>query len=254
MKSIRLLPVVILAVVALLIFKVVALFDDGQYIFTGTQNVQAQQETTTPENNLTAEEIGAADRASETLFSRAPRAPVVSDQIDAIAVTENKAGDKIAIGSANGATDTEKAVLERLSDRRSELERIATELDTRSALVEAAEVRLGERLASLQAIEARIGALVEEKKSIDAGQFARLVGMYETMKPSDAAAIFNELEMDVLLRVSRDMNPRKMAPVLAKMSTVRAQELTLRLAVTDAEPALDEPLGDLSELPQIVGQ
>lgn len=265
MKSVRLLPVVVLATAALLIIKATALFVDGSYILTGTQSVQAQQEAgqqmeqmeqevTEDNENLTLGEIGAADRASETLFSRAERAPVVTDKIDAIAVTENKAGDKISIGSTNGSTDTEKAVLERLSDRRSELEQLARELDSRSALVQAAEIRLAERLSGLEAIEARIGALVDEKKALDDAQFAGLVGMYETMKPGAAADIFNNLDMEVLLRVSRSMNPRKMAPVLAKMATGRAQELTLMLAASEPEPALEEPLDDLTDLPQIVGQ
>lgn len=88
---------------------------------------------------------------------------------------------------------------------------------------------------------------------LDDEQFSGIVGMYETMKPKDAAAIFNELSMDVLLRVSTSMSPRKMAPVLAAMTTSRAQELTVKMAEKELEPTLDTPIDDFSSLPKING-
>lgn len=251
MKSIRLLPVVVLAASALLILKGIGLVTEGGYILSGTDIARAQAEQS---QEFSQSEINAADRASGTLFSRAEQTPVSSSQIDAVPLTENKAGDKIAIGSNDGVNNTEKAILERLSERRTELDLLSDQLQTRATLVEAAEKRLAERIAGLQAIEARIGALVEEKKALDGVQFKGLVGMYETMKPSDAAAIFDSLSMSVLLRVARSMNPRKMSPVLAKMKTERARELTQRLASVEPEPSLNAPLDDLSSLPQIVGE
>ena len=78
--------------------------------------------------------------------------------------------------------------------------------------------------------------------------------MYEAMKPKDAAKIFDQLSTDVLLKVARAMNPRKMSPVMAAMSPTRAQELTVLLAQQEAEPQMDKPLPDMASLPQIVGQ
>ena len=250
MKSIRLLPVVVLAAFALLIFKGIGLVTEGGYILSGTDLAFAQEQ----QSDFTKSEINAADRASGNLFSRADQAPISSSQLDAVPVTENTLGDKIAIGSNDGVNDTEKAILERLSERRTELDLLGAELETRSTLVEAAEKRLAERIASLELIEARISALVEEKKGLDDVQFKGLVGMYEAMKPADAASIFDSLSMNVLLRVARSMNPRKMSPVLAKMSTARARELTQRLAEIEPEPSMDAPLDNVSQLPQIVGQ
>ena len=51
------------------------------------------------------------------------------------------------------------------------------------------------------------------------------------------------------------MNPRKMAPILAKMSSARAQQLTLALAAVEPEPVARRAAGEnLAALPQIVGQ
>ena len=62
------------------------------------------------------------------------------------------------------------------------------------------------------------------------------------------------LDMNTLLRVSRAMNPRKMAPIMAKMEPVKAKDLTASMAVTPAEPTVAVTSEDLAALPQIVGQ
>ena len=151
-------------------------------------------------------------------------------------------------------TLTEQALLERLAARRGELDTYEQELAMRASLVEAAEKRIEERQQTLEAIEGQIAALVEERKEMEEGQFAGIVAMYETMKPKDAANIFNALDIEVLLRVAKMMSPRKMAPILAEMDTMRAQELTVRMASASTDPLDQMAPEDLAALPQIVGQ
>ena len=57
-----------------------------------------------------------------------------------------------------------------------------------------------------------------------------LVKIYENMKPKDAARIFEEIDMDVLLDVVDKMKEKKIAPILAKMNATRAKEITTELA------------------------
>ena len=54
--------------------------------------------------------------------------------------------------------------------------------------------------------------------------------IYENMKPKDAARIFEELDMAVLLDVIERMKERKTAPILAQMNPKRAKAITLELA------------------------
>ena len=81
--------------------------------------------------------------------------------------------------------------------------------------------------------------------------------MYEQMKPQEAASIFDGLDMGVLVKVAKAMNPRKMAPIMAKMSSAKAQELTAKMAEVDPQsavaPAAATP-ADPNALPQIVGK
>jgi flagellar motility protein MotE (MotC chaperone) len=180
--------------------------------------------------------------------------PGVNEAGDALPVIKDGAGNIVPLADAEAIPASETAILERLAARRNELETREAELDMRMALVEAAEKRIEERTAVLEALEARINAMVDEKRTLEESQFVAVVSMYETMKPKDAAAIFDQLDMSVLLRVARAMNPRKMAPILAKMNPSRAQELTAGLAVDQVEPTIELAGEDLSALPQIVGQ
>ena len=171
---------------------------------------------------------------------------------DAIAMEVNNEGLLAPVSADEGS---EADLLSRLGERRDDLDAREKELEMRLALVEAAEKRIEERTAALKALEARIDALVEEKKSDEKEQFAGIVAMYETMKPKEAATIFNALDTQMLVRVARAMNPRKLAPILARMDPLRAKALTAGLAREEAEPKMDAAeVEDLANLPQIVGQ
>jgi flagellar motility protein MotE (MotC chaperone) len=145
-------------------------------------------------------------------------------------------------------------LVERLGERREALDSQAAELEMRQALVEAAEMRLDQRTAELKALEAKINALVDQQKSVEREQFVSLVAMYETMKPKEAALIFDALDLPVLVRVAQAMSPKKMGPIMAKMDPNKAKSLTAMLvAAQTPEPQLaDAPVA--GELPQIVGQ
>jgi flagellar motility protein MotE (MotC chaperone) len=68
-----------------------------------------------------------------------------------------------------------------------------------------------------------------QKQKEDAG-WQSMVKLYEAMKPRDAAAIFNDLSMQVLLQVMDRMKDAKAAAVLAAMSPDKARDVTGALA------------------------
>ena len=144
-------------------------------------------------------------------------------------------------------------LVERLGERREALDEQAAELEMRQALVEAAEMRLDQRTAELKALEAKINALVDQQKSVEREQFVSLVAMYETMKPKEAALIFDALDLPVLVRVAQAINPKKMGLIMAKMDPNKAKALTSMLVAQTPQPQLAEAPA-ASELPQIVGQ
>lgn len=319
MKSVRLLPVVISAALALLLFKGIGLVTNGGYVLGGSavaqaagageggDNGSAGGDTTmalpveptlsdpnptlddgAPTLPLRANGGAAADSANESgEEAKAGHGDTAAPADEAACQTKdeappgsvfdftgsgddcpvdpgvNAAGDSLPLirdGGGNivpmgdSASGAEEAVMERLAARREELDAREAELEMRLALVEAAEKRINERTAALEVLEARINALVAEKKAMDEGQFASIVAMYETMKPKEAAAIFDQLEMPVLLRVARAMSPRRMAPIMAKMDPLKAKTLTSSMAAEQTEATIELDRENLDALPQIVGQ
>lgn len=133
-------------------------------------------------------------------------------------------------------TPGEIDVLQNLSRRRQEIEERARELDSREALVAAAEARVDKKLADIKAIEEKISAAQSAQSAEQDQQMARLVKVYETMKPGDAAIIFNTLDFAVLIEVASRMKEAKIAPVLAAMDPEAAKALTVALATRRAGP------------------
>lgn len=125
---------------------------------------------------------------------------------------------------------SEKAMLERLGERRDELEGRVRELEMREKLLETVEKKVDGRVDELKQIEGKIAEAGEKKGPAEAQGLKNLVVMYENMKPKEAARIFDRLSMDVMLPVVQQMNPRKMSEVLAAMTPEAAEKLTVALA------------------------
>jgi flagellar motility protein MotE (MotC chaperone) len=124
----------------------------------------------------------------------------------------------------------ERAILERLQERRTELDERARELDMRENLLRAAEKRLEGRITELKELETRVNTAIQAKNDEEATRFKNLVTMYDNMKAKDAAKIFDRLDMRVLVEVATQINPRRMSDILAQMSPDAAERLTLELA------------------------
>jgi flagellar motility protein MotE (MotC chaperone) len=176
----------------------------------------------------------------------APLAPLGKDTKPAAPPS----GTVIPTDGAALPTGAERAILERLQERRQELDTRARELDIRESLIQAAEKRMEGRLSELKEVEARIKVESAQKDDAEAARFKDLVTMYENMKPRDAAKIFNRLDITVLIEVASEINPRKMSDILAQMSADTAERLTVELA----NKAQQVSQSGAAVLPKIDGQ
>jgi flagellar motility protein MotE (MotC chaperone) len=127
-------------------------------------------------------------------------------------------------------TDAERTLLLELRQRRQELDARDAALATRESVLAAAEQKISARVAELQALQKKLEALDAARKEREDASWQGLVKLYEAMKPRDAATIFNDLEMPVLLQVVDRMKEAKAAPVLAAMQPDKARDLTARIA------------------------
>jgi len=183
---------------------------------------------------------------------------------------ENKTAEKPALPKGDRATATpegpagttgwkpidggrpqsvaEMAILERLQERRTELDARSKEVEMRESLLKAAEKRLEVRINELKDLETRVNNTLQQRDEGEAARFKNVVVMYENMKAKDAAKIFDRLDIKILLEVATQINPRRMSDILAQMVPEAAERLTVELAARSA--AKDKP----TELPKIAGK
>jgi flagellar motility protein MotE (MotC chaperone) len=129
----------------------------------------------------------------------------------------------------------ERAVLEALRARRTEIETRERAAAQREVMLAAAERRLTTRVEELTALQSRLETLERDRAAREDAGLRGLVKLYEGMRPRDAAIIFNELDMPVLLSIVDRMREAKAAPVLGAMLPERARALTAELARLRAE-------------------
>jgi flagellar motility protein MotE (MotC chaperone) len=129
----------------------------------------------------------------------------------------------------------ERAVLEALRARRAEIEAREHAAAQREVMLAAAERRLMARVEELTALQSRLEALERERAAREDAGLRGLVKLYEGMRPRDAALIFDELDMPVLLSIVDRMREAKAAPVLGAMRPERARALTSELAKLRAQ-------------------
>lgn len=120
-------------------------------------------------------------------------------------------------------------MLQSLMERRETLDLRARELDIRGNLLSAAELRIDEKIVQLKSIEATIQDLLSKHDDQEEKKLRSLVRIYESMKPKQAARIFEELDIDILIDVAERMNERKFAPILAQMNPEKAMTVTVEI-------------------------
>ncbi len=146
---------------------------------------------------------------------------------------------------------SEIEILQKLAERRKKLEEMERSLQMREDLLKASEDRIGKRVDELKGLEDKIGGATKAKEETKAKELADLVKMYESMKAKDAARVFDKLDISLAAELGRQMNPKKLGDIVAKMTADQAEKLTVELANRrGAEPV---PAAE-RELPKIQGR
>jgi flagellar motility protein MotE (MotC chaperone) len=133
-------------------------------------------------------------------------------------------------------SDEELKVLQSLSQRRDLMDKRERDLEQREKLLQAAEKKVDEKVTELNSLKKKIEELLQGQQDMQDERVAQLVKIYESMKPKDAANIFNDMKFNILLGIIDKMSERKVAPILAAMTPERAREVSARLAEQKSLP------------------
>ncbi len=248
-RNIRVIPVVMVAIFGLAVLKVAGLVLDGGYVFGydphATRLSWAQEMLNFPGGPKDLDITGSVHggKKEEKKEEPKPAAPEISPGGVVIKPEEPQPGIPPA----------ERAILERLQERRQELDARARELEIRENLLKAAEKRIESRAEEMKATEARITAASGQKSEADSARLKNIVTMYESMKPKDAAKVFDRLEMGVLLEIAVAIAPRKMSDIMGLMQPEAAERLTVEMA-RRAGTGGEKAASVSAELPKIEGK
>jgi len=168
-------------------------------------------------------------------------------QVAALAMADPKPANADYAGGADDeiASASEADVLNSLSKRRRELDARDGELNTRANMLAAAERRVDAKITQLKSLQSQIAALLTQRDEAQKAQVAALVKTYSTMKPKDAARIFNNLPDAVLVPVAQQMKSDTLAMILANMAADNAKTLTVKLANKLALPETADALAPI---------
>ncbi len=268
LRDIRLLPLVLFATVSLLALKTIGLLVAGHYALdhpvvdeaadiTGTVTASppaqpagksswAREMFGYPESTGAVQQPKSADKGAEKGADKAAaktaeqKSPAKANGAKAEEATDKRGWKSVPLDGQR-QSPAEIAILERLQERRKELDARVKELEMRENLLKAAEKRLEGRIGELKDLETRVSTGAQQRDEGEATRFKNVVTMYENMKAKDAAKIFDRLELKILVDVATQINPRRMSDILAQMSPDAAERLTVELAARSKDRPADLP-------------
>ena len=118
-------------------------------------------------------------------------------------------------------------------------------LDLREQALKASEKRLKDNLQSQQQQPKNATADTAKKseksdrEAEDAETLDQLARIYQSMKPKQAAVVFEQLDLDVQIAVARRMRERSTAQIMAAMTPAGAARISMALA--GKRPARQRP-------------
>jgi flagellar motility protein MotE (MotC chaperone) len=218
----RLLPTLILVLAVALVERTISLLpfgigDAGTLVATARASAPAEPPP--------------APKSDTAQTGKTPSSPVPT----AANLAASKPADLQAAGTTGPKGKPPEAsapetLVDDLRARRDELMAGEAAVNQRAGLVAAAEKRVEARLSELTALQKQLEKLEADRKQHEEANWQGLVRTYEAMKPREAAAILNDMDMPVLLEVLDRMKELKAAQILGAMKPDRARDATAQLA------------------------
>jgi flagellar motility protein MotE (MotC chaperone) len=155
-------------------------------------------------------------------------------------------------GAVPASATAEANLIERLGERRRQLDERAQAIETREALLKAAEKALEERVAALEKLERQLEERRKAEEAARTQEMEKLAGVYQAMRPKEAARVIERLPPLLMVDVARLIKPRNLSEIVAAMDRDAAVRLTTALARPpgEARAAAPEALPP-GELPRI---
>ena len=146
-----------------------------------------------------------------------------------------------------GLSPAELRILQSLGARRGQLDQREQDIDVQLQLLAAAEAKLDAKVKALNGLKGDIQGLLGQADTQKSAEVDRMVTVFSSMKPKDAAARMTILDDSVRLPIAAKMKERTLSLILANMAPVDAKNLTERLANRFANDAINKGKAAVAE-------
>lgn len=149
-----------------------------------------------------------------------------TDKLNKLLQKENQKNSK---NTPPSFTNSEIAILQELAERREALDIRSQEIDKRALQLKIAEEEIDKKIVQLKEYEQRLNKLINQYSKKEQENVSSLVKLYTSMKPKDAARIFNTMNLDISTAILKGMKPSASSAILSQMNSEKAQAITAEL-------------------------
>lgn len=149
-----------------------------------------------------------------------------TDKLNKLLQKENQKNSK---NTPPSFTNSEIAILQELAERREALDIRSQEIDKRALQLKIAEEEIDKKIVQLKEYEQRLNKLINQYSQKEQENVSSLVKLYTSMKPKDAARIFNTMNLDISTAILKGMKPSASSAILSQMNSEKAQAITAEL-------------------------
>ena len=199
----RLLPYLLILLVALFFSKLMSVMEE----YIGILNIQESKAQLDKPN--TQDDKPTDSNISKNLQNTKSSKPIINNDFQ---------------------LQSERKLLQELRQRRKEIEQYSNELPVDKLALESVKQYIDKRLILLENLQNKLKPQLKDNNKGEEQKIQRLVKVYENMKPKEAAKIFNDLQIGVLIEMALNMKESKLAAILSEMKAEKARELTSILA------------------------
>ena len=126
-------------------------------------------------------------------------------------------------------SNSEIMILQELAERREALDIRSQEIDKRAIQLKVAETEIDKKLQQLKEYEEKLKKLINQYSQQEQENINSLVKLYSSMKPKDAARIFNTMDLEITVAILKGMKPSASSAILSQMNAEKAQAITAEL-------------------------
>ncbi len=165
-----------------------------------------------------------------TLIGRSYNISVASPNIDEKSKPQNKVPKTESIKKTEPKTCITGDMLLSVNEKLAYFEKREEEFLAKQAAFKSMQKRMQQQMEAIKKAKAELDFGVRDRTKLAEQDIVHLTTMYQTMKPKQAAAIFNEMDVNFAAGFLRKMKSNQAGLILSNMEAKKAYQISLIIA------------------------